>query len=111
MLRFDYVSTNKPRKGTPILNDARFDKFIQNLKLIDIKRVWDKMTLKRQAFRDSYQKEYGDLKNIRDDLSFDEFSRASSPSAIQSSILTPQFIINPVEYPELSIDLPLTVKS
>lgn len=49
MLRFDYVSTNKPRKGTSTLTKKRFDKMAETLDLESLKRVWDKMCLKAQV--------------------------------------------------------------
>jgi len=49
VLRFDYVSTNKPRKGTPCLLEKRFEKLVSSLNLEQLKIVWDKMSYNKEV--------------------------------------------------------------
>lgn len=42
-LHCDYVSTMKPRKGTPPMTDSRLERIIETLQLRDIRVVWDRL--------------------------------------------------------------------
>lgn len=50
VLHCDYVSTQKPRKGTPPISEARFDKLINHLKLEDIRPVWERIKKKESVY-------------------------------------------------------------
>lgn len=52
ILHCDYVSTQKPRKNTAPMSGQRFDKLIEQLKLDEIKRVWDRIQLVESRFFD-----------------------------------------------------------
>lgn len=49
-LRFDYVSTTKPRKATLPMTDARFDRLIQQLDLEEIRTVYDRLKEKEAEY-------------------------------------------------------------
>jgi hypothetical protein len=55
VLRCDYVSTDKPRKGTPILSEARLEKLIQQLNLPEIRIVWDRLQEKEKQYLEKQQ--------------------------------------------------------
>jgi hypothetical protein len=44
VLRCDYVSTDKARKGTPIMSESRFEKLLQQLNLEEIRKVWNRLS-------------------------------------------------------------------
>lgn len=46
VLRCDYVSTTRPRKSTQPMSDSRFDRFVEQLNLEEMRNVWDRLTLK-----------------------------------------------------------------
>lgn len=43
-LHCDYVSTMKPRKGTPPMTESRLERIIETLQLRDIRVVWSRLT-------------------------------------------------------------------
>jgi hypothetical protein len=52
VLHCDYISTDKPRKGTPIMSEARFEKLLQQLNLEEIRKVWDRIQQKETRYFD-----------------------------------------------------------
>ncbi len=57
VLRCDYVSTDKPRKGTPCMSENRFEKLIQQLQLQEIRDVWDRIQLKERRYQEKLQQQ------------------------------------------------------
>jgi hypothetical protein len=52
VLHCDYISTDKPRKGTPIMSETRFEKLLQQLNLEEIRKVWDRIQQKETRYFD-----------------------------------------------------------
>jgi hypothetical protein len=65
VLHCDYVSTMKPRKGTPPMTESRLERIIETLQLRDIRVVWDAlMRLKFQYYRDQLGDDNADEDSI-----------------------------------------------
>lgn len=135
VLHLDYVSTQKPRKGTPPMSDSRFDKLVQQLNLEEIKKVWDRIKRKESQFLENqahFPPADGDDSSIEGDpranaaLQNRRTTRQASLIDLMSESLRPNthipagltplvtnsgYTLNYAEFPELIMEPPYSVSS
>ena len=72
-LHCDYVSTMKPRKGTPPMTEQRLDRIIETLQLRDIRVVWDRLMRVKMEYNRALdeESEAGDDDSCAGDLNKD----------------------------------------
>eukprot|EP01040_Poterioochromonas_malhamensis_P006668 gene6668-7183_t len=85
ILRCDYVSTDKPRKGTPSMSESRFEKLLEQLKLQEIRDVWDRIQIKERRYFERLQRQQLFLQQQLSGISDEERSIVSLSDASLSS--------------------------
>ncbi len=65
VLRCDYVSTSRPRKGMPPMTESRLERLISQLQLDDIKRIWGVVSERQARYKEQQEamSEAGDSVN------------------------------------------------
>lgn len=65
-LRFDYVSTTKPRKPTQPMSDARFERLLQQVGIEEVREVWMRIQAQDAAYMESLreQQEQSDMMEV-----------------------------------------------
>jgi hypothetical protein len=125
VLHCDYVSTQKPRKGTPPMSEARLEKLINQLKLEEIRHVWDRIQFKEARFLEKHQFELQssqerpltsdsqDLRRTTRQPTLMDLMSTNRPLVLPTGCLPLQtdsgFVLDYRDFPELLTEAPFSV--